>query len=91
MLKKILFFCFVVCFSSVGAMEWHSWDDEPKESQLYMYAVINEEQDAQTLVIRRYCSENPIYQDRERGWWCISKDTVWWLLHKESKVLYLPQ
>ena len=90
MLNKILFFCFVVCFSSVSAMQWHSWENPPKENQLYMYSIVNEQQNDQTLIIRRFDPKEPIFQHMERGWWSVNKDTVWWLMHQESKVIYLP-
>jgi len=92
-LNKILFFCLLVCSSFLGAMEWHSWDELPKKGELYMYTVFLEETleiDGITHVIRRFDPEKPVFHVENRGWWSISRDTVWWLIQKNNKVIYLP-
>lgn len=74
--------------------EWHSWDELPKEGELYMYVEVNpcgKVYDRQILHLQRYSDRGIKYQHVENGWWDVTKESVWDWLNQGSKLIYDPR
>lgn len=91
-MKRMFLFAMIIYSCGLFA-DWHSWDKNPEEGQLYMTVELTPgeiPERRQLFIITHYKKGKPTYQYRGNGWWDVTKESLWEWCNGGSRLVYRP-